>query len=97
LPLIANTHYSFSAQLPGSEAANLSPDIPEFWTGQKSGWSVLARVKESNEWTAYSLFGFSGNDASITPAQVVSGEYTSTCTIFVVTAGKATFTLEFSR
>ena len=77
LPLIADTH-SFSARLPGSEAANLPPDIPEFWTGQKSGWSVLACVKESNEWTTYSLFGFSGNDASITPAQVVSGEYTST-------------------
>lgn len=43
----------------------------------------------------HSLFGFSGNDASITPAQVVSGEYTSTRTIFVVTTGKATFTLEF--
>ena len=50
---------------------------------------------QRKQWTTYSLFGFSGNDASITPAQVISGEYTSTRIIFVVTAGKATFTLEF--
>lgn len=81
--------------MPGNLAADLPTAIPEFWTGQKLGWCVLARVEENGKCTTYALFGFGANDANVVPATVVSGEYTSTRSIFVLTAGPVTFNLEF--
>jgi hypothetical protein len=81
--------------LPGNLAANLPTAIREFWTGQKLGWSVLARVADYAKWTTYILFGFGASDSRVVAATVVSGEYTSTRSIFDLTAGTVTFKLEF--
>ncbi|KAF2498472.1 glutaminase [Lophium mytilinum] len=93
-PLAVRSPY-LSVWLPGNLATNLPTAVPEFWTGQKLGWSILARVEENNKWTTYSLFGFGGGDANVVAATVVSGEYTTTRSTFVLTAGAAKFSLEF--
>ena len=61
---------------------------PQFWIGSNITWSVLARV----DGTAYSLFGAPGGPQA---ASVLSGEYTSTRSTFTLSAGNASFVLDF--
>ncbi|KAI9686550.1 MAG: hypothetical protein M1822_003561 [Bathelium mastoideum] len=86
-PLAVRNPYT-STWLPGSDAAALPSATPQFWFGNNITWSVLARV----DGTAYSLFGASGGPQGAT---VLSGEYTSTRSIFTLSAGNANFVLDF--
>ena len=87
----SNTHSSAIAWLPGNETENLPSAVPQFWAGQKLTWSVIARV----DGKAYSLFGVPNPGPNVEPASVISGSWTATHTTFVVTAGSASFVLEF--
>ncbi|KAK4964111.1 hypothetical protein LTR28_004048 [Elasticomyces elasticus] len=77
--------------LPGNETVNLPSAVPEFWNGNKLTWSLLARV----DGTTYNLFGVPNPAGGVRPGSVISGTYTSTHTTFVVTAGSASFILDF--
>lgn len=77
--------------MPGNQAAGLPYTSPQFWTGANLTWSVIARV----DGVAYSLFGVPAPVNATQLGSVVSAEYTSTHTIFTVTAGSASFRLDF--
>jgi hypothetical protein len=64
---------------------------PEFWTGAKLTWSVLARVNGK----PYSLFGASSSVSRSEAAGVITAQYTSTHSIFTLKAGNAVFKLDF--
>ncbi|KAI9714416.1 MAG: hypothetical protein M1820_000377 [Bogoriella megaspora] len=86
-PLAVRNPY-LSAWLPGNQAADLPSAVPQTWSSGNLTWSVLARV----DGTSYSLFGAPGGPQA---ASVVSGEYTSTRTVFALSAGDAKFILDF--
>ena len=65
--------------------------MPEFWNNQSLTWSVIARV----DGQAYSLFGVPVPGSSVKAASVQSAEYTTTHTTFTLTAGPASFVLDF--
>ena len=79
------------AWLPGDQVADLAAATPQFWTGQGITWSILARV----DGTLYSLFGDPPQSSGVKPAITNSADYTSTHTIFGLTAGDADLTLDF--
>ena len=84
------TSFVFLAWLPGEFTSEFTTSQPQFWFGNSLGWSILARVHDQ----VYSLFG-AGNSSSSTAAILESGNYTSTHSIFELTAGDAAFTLDF--
>lgn len=65
--------------------------VPQFWNADELTWSVIARI----DGQAYSIFGVPHPGRGVQPATLQSAEYTSTHTIFTVTAGPATVTLRF--
>ncbi|KAK5130486.1 hypothetical protein LTR08_002008 [Meristemomyces frigidus] len=71
--------------------ADLPFAVPEFWTGQKLTWSVIARV----DGQAYSLFGVPIPGSGVKAASLQSAEYTATHTTFTLSAGPASFVLDF--
>ncbi|KAI9828867.1 MAG: hypothetical protein M1819_006482 [Sarea resinae] len=77
--------------LPGNQTASLPSSSAQFWEGQNLTWSIIARVNGK----AYNLFGVSPSINGTQPASVVAGSYTSTHSLFNVTAGGAAFTLDF--
>ncbi|KAI9741002.1 MAG: hypothetical protein M1834_002713 [Cirrosporium novae-zelandiae] len=88
-PLAVRSPYlSVKAWVPGNKAGAFPEAQAEFWNGRPLGWTVIARVKD----TAYSLFGKPGVGETAT---LNSAEYTSTHSIFILSAGSATFTLDF--
>ncbi|KAI9733635.1 MAG: hypothetical protein M1834_003237 [Cirrosporium novae-zelandiae] len=89
-PLAVRNPY-LSAWLPGSQASNLPSSSPQFWAGNNLTWSVIARV--NNE--TYNLFGVPNPESGTQSATVLSGEYTSTHSIFSLKAGTANITLDF--
>ncbi|KAI6789170.1 hypothetical protein KC331_g389 [Hortaea werneckii] len=89
-PLAVKNPY-LSAWLPGDQVADLAAATPQFWTGQGITWSILARV----DGTLYSLFGDPPQSSGVKPAITNSADYTSTHTIFGLTAGDADLTLDF--
>src|SRR5205814_641170 len=74
------------ATLPSSQAQFWRNDPP-----RSLGWSVAARV----DGTAYNLFGGPKAENGTQSASVIAAEYTSTHTIFTLTAGNAQFKLDF--
>lgn len=86
-----HTDHFPSAWLPGNQAAELPIAVPQFWNGQNLTWSVIARI----DGQAYSLFGVPIPGSGVEAASVQSAEYTSTHTTFTLTAGSATFVLDF--
>ncbi|TIA16481.1 CBD9-like protein [Aureobasidium pullulans] len=89
-PLAVRNPY-LSAWLPGDQVAKLPTAQPQFWYGSNLGWSVLANVDRQT----YNLFGVSRPAVNTKAATVVKASFTSTHSIFVVTAGNAQFTLDF--
>ena len=79
------------AWLPGNLTSNLPYASPQFWNGQNLTWSVMARV----DGQTYSLFGVPEPVEGVQSGSLISADFTSTHTTFVVDGGSATFTLDF--
>ncbi|KAF7187912.1 Glutaminase A [Pseudocercospora fuligena] len=89
-PLAVKSPY-LSAWMPGSQIKNAATGQPQFWTGQSLTWSILARVGS----TSYTLFGVPGGISGSTAATTKSVWYSSSHTYVTLTAGSATFALDF--
>lgn len=70
---------------------DLPAQSPQFWNGNDLTWGIIARVDS----TTYTLFGIAEEILGTTKASVLSASYTSTHSIFVLSAGTATFQLDF--
>ncbi|KAL8779313.1 MAG: hypothetical protein Q9213_006993, partial [Squamulea squamosa] len=77
--------------MPGSSVAALPSSSPQFWAGQELTLGVMARVSDQT----FSLLGVASAPDDVRPATVVSAEYTSTRTVFTLSAGNSTFRLDF--
>ncbi|KAF7719040.1 Uncharacterized protein PECH_000222 [Penicillium ucsense] len=89
-PLAVRSPY-LSAWIPGNDVASLPSHNAQFWEGNKLIWSVIARV----DGVAYNLFGVAFPPNGTQSAVVTEAVYTSSHTIFTVTAGSRNFTLDF--
>ncbi|KAK4951597.1 hypothetical protein LTR10_010574 [Elasticomyces elasticus] len=89
-PLAVRNPY-LNAWLPGNAAWNLPFASAQFWNGLNLTWSVIARV----DGLSYSLFGVPSLGPGVQAGVLQSAGYTSTHTTFTVTAGSATFVLDF--
>ena len=91
IPLQCQPLTLFLAWLPGNQAADLPYAVPQFWNGVNLTWSVIARV----DGQAYSLFGVPNPGSDVKAASFQSADYTATHTTFTLTAGSASFVLDF--
>ncbi|KAJ5645911.1 hypothetical protein N7490_002283 [Penicillium lividum] len=90
-PLAVRNPY-LSTWMPGDRVHRLPYADSQFWAGQDLGWSVIVRV----DGQAYSLMGVPDLEASrIRPAKVRHAEFTATHSIFELTAGPVSLTLDF--
>lgn len=89
---ICITADSQSAWLPGSQSNDLPTAQAKFWTGNTVlGWSILAQV----DGQTFTLFGAPSGIADITAATQTSIKYTSTHTTVTLSAGAASFLIDF--
>ncbi|KAL9616903.1 MAG: hypothetical protein Q9160_008251 [Pyrenula sp. 1 TL-2023] len=70
---------------------DLPSAVPQFWFGNDLSWSVIARVDNQT----YNLFGVPSPAANTIAADLLSGTYTATHSVFVLSAGSAEITLDF--
>ncbi|KAJ5739058.1 hypothetical protein N7533_011842 [Penicillium manginii] len=90
-PLAVRNPY-LSAWMPSDRVQQMPYSEPQFWAGQELGWSVIVRV----DGQAYSVMGVPDLDEDeILPATVRRAEFTSTHSIFDLTAGSVRLTLDF--
>ena len=89
-PLAVRNPY-LSAWLPGNDVEHLSSAQAQFWDGQALTWSVIVRVDD----VAYNLFGVPHPQSHTHSATIQTATYTSTHSVFSVTAGSANFKLDF--
>ncbi|KAK5137237.1 hypothetical protein LTR08_000207 [Meristemomyces frigidus] len=89
-PLAVKSPY-LSTWVPGSQLTNAATAQPEFWAGQSLTWPVLARVNG----VTYSLFGKPHGVRKVHSAKTVRVSFTSSHTLVELTAGGASFTLDF--
>lgn len=89
-PLAVRNPY-LSTWIPGALVANLPSSSPQFWAGNDLTWGIVARV----DGISYNLFGITEEIRGTSKASVVSASYTSTHSIFTLTAGSAKFELDF--
>ncbi|KAA8566060.1 hypothetical protein EYC84_008664 [Monilinia fructicola] len=89
-PLAVRNPY-LSAWIPSSLVANVSAGNAQFWGGQTLIWSVIARVDN----VTWNIFGVATPGAGTQYGTTISAKYTSTNSIFNVTAGGVTFSLDF--
>lgn len=90
-PLAVRNPY-LSTWMPSDRVQQLPYADPQFWAGQELGWSVIVRV----DGQAYSLMGVPDLEASdILPATVRRAEFTTTHSLFDLTAGSLSLTLDF--
>ncbi|KAK4541039.1 hypothetical protein LTR36_008408 [Oleoguttula mirabilis] len=89
-PLAVKNPY-LSTWVPGSSLADAATAQPEFWAGQDITWTVLARVNG----VTYSLFGNPQDTTDTSPATTTGISFTSSHTLVDLTAGAASFTLDF--
>lgn len=89
-PLAVRSPY-LSTWMPSDQVQTLPYAEPQFWAGQSLTWSVMARV----DGQAYSLMSIKNPGDNIRPAIVRHAEYTATHSVFTLSAGKVTFTLDF--
>jgi hypothetical protein len=89
---LAVKHPYLSAWVPGNQLDDIAKARPQFWAGQNLSWPVMARVDNF----AFALFGVPDSwiDAPIN-ARTESVSYTSTHTLFRLTAGNVKVTLDF--
>lgn len=83
--------YAVTVWLPGSETANITSATTQFWYGNDLTWSVAARV----DGQTYSLFGVTATNSDAKAASLLNASYTSTHSIFTLSAGSTIFTLDF--
>lgn len=89
-PLAVKNPY-LSTWVPGTALKDAATAQPEFWAGQDITWTVLARVNG----VTYSLFGNPQDTTDTTAATTSNISFTSSHTLVELTAGTATFTLDF--
>lgn len=89
-PLAFKSPY-LSTWVPGKQVSDAATAEPEFWAGQKLTWPILARIGG----TTYSLFGAPDGISGATAATTTGVNYTSTHTVFTLTAGAVDITLDF--
>ncbi|KAJ5175815.1 uncharacterized protein N7482_001692 [Penicillium canariense] len=90
-PLAVRNPY-LSTWMPADRVEQLPYADAQFWAGHDLGWSVIVRV----DGQVYSLMGVPDLEAStIRPAAVRRAEFTSTHSLFDLTAGPVAFTLDF--
>ena len=90
-PLAVKSPY-LSAWVPGNQLlSGAATAHPQFWTGSELTWPIFARVDN----TTYSLFGNPNGNFNATSAKTNSVSYTSSHTYISLTAGRASFTLDF--
>lgn len=89
-PLAVKNPY-LSTWVPGQQVSDVATAQPEFWAGQRLTWPILARVGG----TTYSLFGAPDGISGATAATTTGVNYTSTHTIFSLTAGSVEIALDF--
>lgn len=89
-PLAVRNPY-LSTWMPSDQVKTLPYSEPQFWAGQSLSWSVMARI----DGEMYSLMNGKNAGDDILPAVVSSAEYTSTHSIFTLSAGPVTVTLDF--
>lgn len=89
-PLAVRNPY-LSTWMPSDQVANLPSSEPQFWAGQNLSWGIMARV----DGQAYSLMGIPDPDENIRPAVVQAAEYTTTHTVFTLSAGPVSVKLDF--
>lgn len=89
-PLAVKSPY-LSTWLPGNQTADVASGQPEFWAGQAINWPILARVAGKT----YTLFGAPKGVSGATAATTTGLSFTSTHTLFTLTAGPANITLDF--
>jgi hypothetical protein len=89
---LAVKHPYLSTWVPGNQLDDIAKARPRFWNGQNLSWPVMARVDNF----AYALFGVPDPwiDGPIN-AQTESASYTSSHTIFKLTAGNVKVVLDF--
>ncbi|EPS94710.1 hypothetical protein FOMPIDRAFT_1054860 [Fomitopsis schrenkii] len=90
-PLAVRSPY-LSAWLPQGAGTALNGAWPEFWTGSILGWAGFVNV----DGASYSFLGSAGvSGANFQQATQKSAEFTSTQSIFVLTAGGIDLTVSF--
>lgn len=90
-PLAVRNPY-LSTWMPSDRVEQLPYADSQFWAGQELGWAVMVRI----DGQAYSLMGVSGLEGTdILPAKVRRAEFTSTHSLFDLTAGGVALTLDF--
>lgn len=89
-PLAVRNPY-LSAWIPGGLVKDLPSASPQFWAGQDLTWSIIARV----DGTTFNLFGVPDPGPGTKSAAVQSAEYTSTHSIFTLSAGSTKIKLDF--
>lgn len=89
---LAVKHPYLSTWVPGNQLDDIAKARPQFWAGQNLTWPVVARVDDKS----YALFGVpnSWTDGPLN-AHTKSVSYTSTHTLFHLTAGNVEVTLDF--
>ncbi|KAJ7068407.1 DUF1793-domain-containing protein [Mycena amicta] len=90
IPLAVRTPY-LSTWLPQGAGAALNDVWPTFWTGQITGWAGFVKV----DGVAYSFLGASSVPATFNKAVQKSFKFTSTQSIFVLSAGAVDITVTF--
>ncbi|MCJ1311229.1 hypothetical protein MMC25_004900 [Agyrium rufum] len=89
-PLAVRNPY-LSAWMPGLSVADLPTGVSQFWDGTNLTWALMARV----DGDTYSLMGLPTPPADVQPAVFDGAEFTSTHTVFNLTAGNASISLDF--
>lgn len=78
--------------MPSDRVEQLPYADSQFWRGEELGWAVMVRI----DGQAYSLMGVPDlEDSDILPAKVRRAEFTSTHSLFDLTAGGLGLTLDF--
>lgn len=89
-PLAVKSPY-LSTWLPGNQTGDVASGQPEFWAGQAVNWPILARIAGKT----YTLFGAPEGIIGATAATTTDVSFTSTHTLFSLTAGAVNITLDF--
>jgi hypothetical protein len=89
---LAVKHPYLSTWVPGNQLDDIARARPQFWNGQNLSWPIVARVDNF----AYALFGVPDPwiDGPVN-AQTESVSYTSSHTVFKLTAGNVKVVLDF--
>ena len=88
---LAVKHPYLSTWVPGNQLGDIATARPQFWAGQNLSWPVVARIDGS----AYALFGVPSPINGLENGHTESVSYTSSHTIFDLTAGDVEVKLDF--